>query len=83
LRKIYAKVPVGYPDGAKDEESTYLHLIDCYLEVQADRQLMGAERAARVAQFWAGDHYRWVYKTVIHDEAVIRRVIEQENLEIK
>jgi hypothetical protein len=41
LRKLYPKVPVGYPEGAQDEESTYLHLIDCYLEMKADQQLIG------------------------------------------
>ena len=82
LRKIYPKVPVGYPDGADDEEGTYLHLIDCYLEMQADRQLLGPERAARVMDFWAGDHYRWVYRTVIRDEATIGGVIKQEGLQI-
>src|SRR5215472_1844855 len=46
LRKLYPKVPVGYPNGADDEESTYLDLIDCYLEMQADRQLLGPDRAA-------------------------------------
>jgi hypothetical protein len=82
LRKIYPKVPVGYPDGAQDEEGTYLHLIDCYLEMQADRDLMGRERASAVMDFWAGDHYRWVYKTVISDEPIIAAVIERENLKI-
>jgi hypothetical protein len=82
LRKIYPKVPVGSPDGARDEESTYLHLVDCYLEMQADRQLLGADRTAELMKFWAGDHYRWVYKTVIQDEAAIRDVIEREHLEI-
>ena len=67
LRKIYPKVPVGYPDGANDEGSTYLHLIDCYLEMQADRDLMGLQRASAVMNYWAGDHYRWVYKTVMND----------------
>jgi nicotinamidase-related amidase len=37
LRRIYPKVPVGFPDGSDDEEGTYLHLIACYLEMQADR----------------------------------------------
>ena len=81
LRKIYTKVP-GFPDGSDDEEGTYLHLITCYLEMQADRDLMGAERAAAVMNFWAGDHYRWVYKTVMQDEGAIRGVVEQEKLEI-
>jgi hypothetical protein len=82
LRKLYPKVPVGYPEGAQDEESTYLHLIDCYLEMKADRQLMGAERAEKVMNFWAGDHYTWVYKTVIHDEKTLARVNEKQHLGI-
>jgi hypothetical protein len=82
LRKVYPKVPVGYPEGAQDEESTYLHLIDCYLEMKADRQLMGAERAEKVMDFWAGDHYTWVYKTVIHDEKTLAGIIEQQYLVI-
>jgi GDSL-like Lipase/Acylhydrolase family len=82
LRRLYPKVPVGYPDGSDDEEGTYLHLITCYLEMQADRELIGSDRTAGVMNFWAGDHYRWIYKTVIHDESAIRSVVEKEKLEI-
>jgi len=82
LRKLYPKVPIGYPEGAQDEESTYLHLIDCYLEMQADRQLMGTERAANVMDFWAADHYTWVYKTITHDEQPIAGVVERQHLAI-
>lgn len=82
LREMYPKVPVGYPDGANDEESTYLHLIDCYLEMEADRDLMGRDRALAVMNFWAGDHYRWVYKTVMKDESTIAAVIDKEHLRI-
>jgi len=82
LRKIYPKVPVGYPDGSGDEEGTYLHLVTCYLEMQADRELMGRERTLAVMNFWAGDHYRWIYKTVMTDEDTIRKVVEKEKLEI-
>jgi len=32
--------------------------------------------------FWAGDHYRWIYKTVMQDEETIHKVIEQEKLTI-
>ena len=80
LRKLYPKVPVGYSEGAQDQESTYLHLIDCYLEMIADQQLMGAERANKVVDFWAGDHYTWVYKTVIRDEKTILGIIEKQHL---
>jgi hypothetical protein len=82
LRKLYPKVPVGYPDGADDEESTYLHLIVCYMEMEADRELIGAERTENVMKFWASDHYRWVYRTVLQDEARIGKVVAQEHLEL-
>lgn len=82
LRKLYPKVPVGFPDGAQDEEGTYLHLIDCYLEMQADRHLLGPQRAADVMKFWAGDHYRWVYKTIVEDEKAIAEIVRGEHLEI-
>lgn len=60
LRKIYPKVPLGYPEGAQDEQSTYLHLITCYLEMLADRELLGLERTGAVMNFWSTDHYRWL-----------------------
>jgi hypothetical protein len=83
LRKLYPKVPVGYPEGAQDEESTYLHLIDCYLEMQADRALLGKERTTELMKFWSGDHYRWVYRTVVEDETKIAEVVKKNNLEVK
>jgi hypothetical protein len=73
---------VGYPEGAQYEQSTYLHLIDCYLEMKADRQLRGAKRVEKVMNFWAGDHYTWCYKTVIRDERTLARVIEKQYLGI-
>lgn len=75
LRKLYPKVPVGYPEGARDEGSTYLHLIDCYFEQQVDLKVLGAERTASVMRFWSHDHYRWVYKTVLADGDKIAKII--------
>ncbi|HEY2495854.1 MAG TPA: hypothetical protein VGK24_02190 [Candidatus Angelobacter sp.] len=83
LRKMYSQVPVGNPDGADSEESTYMHLVDCYLEMQADRALMGRQRADKVMEFWAGDHYRWIYKTVISDEPKIAEIVRKNHLEVK
>jgi hypothetical protein len=65
LRTTFPKVPVDVPDGAGDEESTYLHLLVNYLEFRADRELLGELRTRQVFEFWAGDHYRWVYKTIL------------------
>ena len=65
LRALFPKVPVGFPNGAEDEESTYLHLLVNYLEYRADRELLGELRAKQVMEFWASDHYTWVYRTVL------------------
>ena len=80
LRKLYPNVPAGYPEGANDTESTYLHLLVCRLEQQADRAVMGEQRTAEVMQFWAGDHYRWVYRTVLQDAAKIDAILERHSL---
>lgn len=65
LRGLFPKVPTGFPQGSDDEDSTYLHLIVCYLEYRADKQLLGELRARQVMEFWSADHYTWVYKTIL------------------
>ena len=65
LRALFPKVPAGGPEGARDENSTYLHLLVCYLEYRADRELTGELRAKQVMEFWSTDHYTWVYRTVL------------------
>jgi hypothetical protein len=65
LRALFPKVPAGLPEGASDENSTYLHLLVNYLEYRADRELLGELKAKQVMEFWATDHYTWVYKTVL------------------
>jgi hypothetical protein len=65
LRSMFPKVPIKPPEGASDEESTYLHLIVIYLEYRADRELLGELKARQVMEFWAIDHYTWIYKTVL------------------
>ena len=41
LRKLYPDAPAGFPQGAADQDSTYRHLIVCYWEIQAARELLG------------------------------------------
>jgi hypothetical protein len=50
--------------------------------MKADCQLRGAERVEKVMNFWAGDDYTWVYKTVIRDERTLARIIEKQYLGI-
>jgi len=81
LRQMYPNVPVGLPKGAESAHSTYGHLVDCYLEIQADRELIGPKRTERVIRhrIW----YTWIYKTVLHDEPQISAVVDEHNLRIK
>ena len=80
LRRLYPRVPVGLPASAENEYSTYGHLVDCYLEILADRELLGAERTAIVIQNkpW----YTWIYTTVLTDEKQIDGVVNRHQLRV-
>ena len=81
LRRMYPNAPVGMPEGAETAYSTYGHLVDCYLEILADRQLIGTERTQAVIK--DKGHYTWIYKTVLQDEAKIAAVVASNHLGIK
>jgi hypothetical protein len=81
LHRFYPRVPVGGSEGAETVYSTYGHIIDCYLEIQADRQLMGGERTMAVIR--DKHHYTWIYKTDLDDEARISAIVKNDHLEIK
>lgn len=80
LRTIFPKVPVGYPDGGRSEESTYKHILVCYLEYQAVKALVGDLKARQVMEFWATDHYRWIYRTVLEREREIGSLMRKHKL---
>ena len=80
LRRLYPRVPVGLPEGAESAYSTYGHLVTCYLEMLADRRLLGDERAAAVIRNKV--HYTWIYATVVRDEAKIAAVVARHGLGI-
>jgi hypothetical protein len=81
LRQMYPNAPVGLPRGADSAYSTYGHLVDCYLEIQADRELIGPKRTDEVIRNkpW----YTWIYSTVLRDEQRVRDVVDEHNLRIK
>jgi hypothetical protein len=81
LRRFYPRVPVGLPKGADTLYSTYVHLVDCYLEIQADRQIIGVERTDKVIKNkpW----YTWIYKTITVDEKRIGAVVNGNHLDIQ
>jgi hypothetical protein len=81
LRRMYPGAPVGLPEGADTAYSTYGHLVDCYLEILADRELLGPERTAAVIQ--NKGHYTWIYATVLRDETKIASVADRHHLRVK
>lgn len=83
LKTIFPKVPVGFPDGATDEESSYLHLLVCYSEYQADKELFGELKARQVFEFWSNHHYMWIYKQVLAEERKIGGLIRKYKLTIQ
>lgn len=82
LKTIFPEVPVGYPKGAMDEESSYLHLLVCYLEYQADKKLFGEMKARQIMEFWTNDHYTWIYRQVLSEERKIGTVVRKQKLVI-
>jgi hypothetical protein len=81
LRRWYPKVPVGLPEGAENEYSTYGHLVDCYLEIQADRELLGPTRATAVIA--NKPYYTWIYSTILRDEDRIGSIVNRYELRVK
>jgi hypothetical protein len=80
LRSVFPKAPVGFPEGGNDEESTYKHILVCYLEYQAIKGLLGELKAKQVMNFWATDHYTWIYKTVLEQEREIGSLMRKHKL---
>ncbi|HEX4810979.1 MAG TPA: hypothetical protein VH325_18720 [Bryobacteraceae bacterium] len=80
LRRMYPTAPVGLPEGAESAYSTYGHLVDCYLEIEADRRLIGPERTMAVIK--DKGHYTWIYSTILRDEPRIAAVVDDQHLRI-
>lgn len=80
FREMFPKIPVGFPEGARDEDSSYLHIAVIYLEYRAIRELLGELKAKQVMDFWATDHYKWIYKTVLERPREIGQVMFKHKL---
>jgi hypothetical protein len=82
LRTMYPQIPLGFPQGSGDEEGNYHHMIVTYLEYQAGKSLLGPAQARKVIDFWSGDHYTWIYKKMLADEARLGAVLRKHGLVI-
>jgi hypothetical protein len=78
LVRRYPKAPTKLPEGARNYEQTYVHLVVCWLEVAAMTELIGRERAIAVADTQWG--YRWIYRTVIADAAPLGQLCETHGI---
>jgi hypothetical protein len=68
------------PEGSSDDEGNYEHLLVIYLEYRADQALLGELKAREVMQFWASDHYTWLYRKVLSEPDVIGGVVKKYRL---
>lgn len=68
FRALFPEVPASSQGGARDEESTYRHLLVCDLELQAMTSLVGEERARET--LGRITHYEWIYERVLDDPRV-------------
>ena len=80
FKTMFPKVPAGGPEGARNENSTYTHIAVCYLEYRSLRELLGELKAKQVIEFWATDHYTWIYKTVLDRPRDIGNIMFKHNL---
>jgi hypothetical protein len=78
LRALYPTVPTAPPEGARGERSTYLHLIVCFLELQALTELLGELRARQQLERWT--HYTWVYRAVLTDTERIGGLVRRHGV---
>jgi hypothetical protein len=76
FKEIFPEVPSARV-GARDDYSTYLHLIICDLELAAMQKLVGDAEARRVLGQW--QHYTWIYDQVLNNSAV-RAINEHHEL---
>jgi hypothetical protein len=78
LVRRYPEAPTELPDGARNYESTYLHLVINWLEVAATAEFIGRHRAVAVADVQRT--YRWIYRTVIRDWDALQELFERHGL---
>lgn len=80
LKALYPDIPIGFPKGSSDAEGNYYHLLVIFLEYRANRHLLGELRARQVMEFWAADHYTWLYETMLEQERRIGAVLRKYEL---
>lgn len=78
LVRRYPMAPTRLPEGGRNYEQTYLHLVVCRLELAATAELIGRERASAIADAVWG--YRWIYRTVLEDWDTLGTLLEANDI---
>ncbi|MEX0749730.1 MAG: hypothetical protein WD359_02895 [Dehalococcoidia bacterium] len=80
IKRRYAVLPTGHPEGATDLDGSYLHVVVNYLELVAMEEVAGEGEAARVFDVWLNDHYTTLYGIVLDDREVIAEIVARHGL---
>jgi hypothetical protein len=80
FKKRYKNVPYQNRAGAKDEYSTYMHLINCYLEFRIMATLIGDEEARQL--MWNQSFYTWVYNKIIEEQDFVGKVVSDAGFDL-
>lgn len=78
LVRRYPDAPIELPDGARNYDATYSHLVVNWLEITATSEFIGRERAFALAR--ASRSYRWIYRTVIRDWDLLGELYERYDI---
>lgn len=78
LVRRYPQAPIKLPEGARNYEQTYLHIVVCWLEIAAATELIGRARAAEIVN--ANWGYRWIYRTVLDDWEPLGALLEANGI---
>lgn len=68
FEELFPDAPGREGGGARDQESTYRHLIVCDLEFQAMTRLIGEEAARELMA--SITHYEWIYERILTDPRI-------------
>jgi hypothetical protein len=82
LRHLFPEIPIGFPQGSASDEGNYEHLLVVWLEYRSDLELVGELRTRQVMEFWAADHYTWIYQKILDSQvrAKISAIIQAHGL---
>jgi hypothetical protein len=75
LKREFPNAPIGRPEGAKHERSTYSHLMVCRLELLATAEAVGMDKAKEVVL--NEPFYTWIYRKVVEEGDKIDPIIKK------